>query len=553
MPRSISAAVRWPCSARNAASSRCSTGGSARAWNCSASSAGGAECSAAADAWSSRVGQRPQLQVHVGGDVVRQPAQHLVDGARPRSGPATLRARPSARKPPAAAGTVRGMIGGTARSIATTCASRACACRRPPRTGSARRARSCLPRAATTPGRQPGGAAPARRARAPGSAAGSAVRAGRTTTPDPWCSPAVARSSSSRTTTAERASMTSNTAGTALRPTGLRSTAVMSMNARSPATPNATGPSIASTGLPVASPAQRGADHPERRQPHRRDRAGAAPGPSRALRWTRRPGRARRRHGVERGDRARLGEPQRAVAVEGPLDVLRRAEVRLDPAAQLDEVAHLPVDEAGRPRPAPWVITRPSVDQPVVGVDRAGDDGVAQPRRGVEHAAAAPAADRVGGEQHARGLCVDHPLHHHRELRARVRDARVGAVGHGPVRPERRPAAAHRVQHRVDADHVQVGVLLAREARAREVLGRGRRPHRDGHRVAERGVGVGDRGGDVVGDRRREQSVAGPRREVGGVRAARRSRRCRRPARTPGCPRRSRRAPGTPRRAAPRG
>jgi hypothetical protein len=114
-------------------------------------------------------------------------------------------------------------------------------------------------------------------------------------------------------------------------------------------------------------------------------------------------------------------------------------------------------------------------------------------------------------------LRVDHPLHHHGELGARVRDARVGAVGHGPVRPERRPAAAHRVQHGVDADHVEVGVLLTREARAREVLGGGRRPHRDGHRLAEREVGGGDRGGDVVGDGRGEQGVAGPDREVGGV------------------------------------
>ena len=196
---------------------------------------------------------------------------------------------------------------------------------------------------------------------------------------------------------------------------------------------------------------------------------------------------------------------------------------------------------------------RASVDHPVVGVDRAGDDGVAEARGGVEHAAGAPTADRVGGEQHARGLRVDHPLHHHGELGARVRDARVGAVGHGPVRPERRPAAAHRVEHGVDADHVEVGVLLTREARAREVLGRGRRPHRDRHRLAEREVGGGDRGGDVVGDGRGEQGVAGPDREVGGVQQRGDARRCRRPARTPGCPRRSRRAPGSPRRAAPRG
>ena len=131
-----------------------------------------------------------------------------------------------------------------------------------------------------------------------------------------------------------------------------------------------------------------------------------------------------------------------------------------------------------------------AVDDPVVGVDRARDDGVAQARGGVDHAAGAAAADRVGGEEHARDLRVDHPLHDHGELGGRVVDARVGAVGHGPVRPQRRPAAAHRVQHRVDADDVQVGVLLAREARAGQVLRGGRRPDRDGHVLAERRVRV---------------------------------------------------------------
>jgi hypothetical protein len=95
--------------------------------------------------------------------------------------------------------------------------------------------------------------------------------------------------SSPRTTTAERASITPKTAGTALRPTGLRSAAVMSMNARSPAIPNPAGPSIGSTGLPVASSAS---DAPITRNAERPIGVigRVRPWASEALRWTRRPG-----------------------------------------------------------------------------------------------------------------------------------------------------------------------------------------------------------------------------------------------------------------------
>ena len=260
--------------------------------------------------------------------------------------------------------------------------------------------------------------------------------------------------------------MTSKTSGHDLRPTGFRSAAVMSMNARSPAIAERGGPDHRVDGRAGGEPGER--SRPTTRnaeQPHRRDRPGQPLGQDGVeVHAQARP--PRRRHRVERGDRARLGEPQRAARRRAPTrcPAARRSAPRPGGRGRRGRAP------AGRSRHAAaagrWRDRAP-VDHPVVGVDRAGDDGVAKARRGVEHAAGAPAADRVGGEQHARDLRVDHPLHHHGELGARVRDARVGAVGHGPVRPQRRPAAAHRVQHGVDADHVQVGVLLAREARAR--------------------------------------------------------------------------------------
>ena len=95
-------------------------------------------------------------------------------------------------------------------------------------------------------------------------------------------------------------------------------------------------------------PGQRRADDAERRHAHRRDRPGQALGEG-GVEVHAQPGPLRRWHRVERRDRAGLGQPQRARAVERPLDVLRRPEVRLHPAAQVDERPHLTVVEARRP------------------------------------------------------------------------------------------------------------------------------------------------------------------------------------------------------------
>ena len=131
-----------------------------------------------------------------------------------RSGPATRRASPSARKPATATGTVVGMIGMIARSVATTWARRA---RASPVTGSAMRARSRCRRAAIRraggrrsdqrqrderrhpvaqkdPQHGPGERPPPRAHRSGGASDGSSA-------------------SNPRTTTAERDSMTSKTSG----------------------------------------------------------------------------------------------------------------------------------------------------------------------------------------------------------------------------------------------------------------------------------------------------------------------------------------------------
>ncbi len=71
-------------------------------------------------------------------------------------------------------------------------------------------------------------------------------------------------------------------------------------------------------------------------------------------------------------------------------------------------------------------------------------------------------------------------------------DGMAGPVPDRPVRPQRGPAVAHRRHQRVRADDVEIGVLLAGEARLGQVLGR--RGRADGHRhvVAQPGIGLAD-------------------------------------------------------------
>jgi hypothetical protein len=101
----------------------------------------------------------------------------------------------------------------------------------------------------------------------------------------------------------------------------------------------------------------------------------------------------------------------------------------------------------------------------VVRVHRAGDDGLPEARAGIDDGLPAATGHRVGGEEHAGDLRVDHALDHHGQSHAAVVDAVGGSIGHGTVGPQRCPAAPHGVQHGVGADDIQVGVLLAGEAR----------------------------------------------------------------------------------------
>ena len=293
----------------------------------------------------------------------------------------------------------------------------------------------------------------------------------------------------------------------------------------------------------------RGQD-PKAGQPHRCDRPVQALGHAEAEADTQIAARRRRarRQRIQGRDRTGLSEPQAAARVDRPLGVLRRAVVRLDPDTERGERPDLvvgdarvaggarPLDALGSPaglRADQGLLVAKAplqdraarrVDDEVVGVDGPCHDGFPEPRARVDHGVAAPARHRIGREEHAGDRGVDHPLDDHGERHRAGIDAVGDPMRDGPVRPQGRPAASDGLQHRLGADHVEVGVLLAGEARVRQIL-RGRRgSHRHRRVGAEAPVAVDDGPRDRVGQGSREHCGArlarqrGERRRVRGRR-----------------------------------
>ena len=323
---------------------------------------------------------------------------------------------------------------------------------------------------------------------AAGSGRRDEVPRGRKRRRDPGSTENRGSAKSPRSTTADRASMTSSALGMISRPTADRTIGVASTKIRSPADREATRPVDDPLGPAPDEVEESRADHAEGRDAHRSQR------PVKALRQADAEedagvvsGQRRTAHGdrIQRRDRPGLRQPQPSVGVDGPFDVLRAAERALDPVAERRQRSHLRVGQAGRRRvsrvAAPPVEdpARRRVDDEVIGVDRAGHHRVAEASRGIEDRLPAPARHRIGGEQHARRLGIHHPLHDHGQRDSGAVDTLGGAVRDRPVGPQRRPAAMDGVEHLVDAGDVEVGVLLAGEARAGEVLRGGRRSHGD--------------------------------------------------------------------------
>ena len=122
------------------------------------------------------------------------------------------------------------------------------------------------------------------------------------------------------------------------------------------------------------------------------------------------------------------------------------------------------------------------VDIELVGVDRALHDALAEAVGRRHENGVLEAGLGVHREHHPRGADVGahHLLHAGRQRDVGVREAVVHAIGDRAVVVERGEDLADGEQHRVDAAHVEEGLLLAGEGGVRQVLGGGRRADGEG-------------------------------------------------------------------------
>jgi hypothetical protein len=123
------------------------------------------------------------------------------------------------------------------------------------------------------------------------------------------------------------------------------------------------------------------------------------------------------------------------------------------------------------------------VHHQVIRLDLAAHQSLAQAECGVDHHFRALAGQGIGGKQHARGLALDHSLHHHRQRHAVLRDAVARPIGDGARGPQAAPAPHHRIEQRLVAHDVEKRVLLAGEAEVGEVFGGGGGADGDGQAV----------------------------------------------------------------------
>src|SRR2546425_2704742 len=103
-------------------------------------------------------------------------------------------------------------------------------------------------------------------------------------------------------------------------------------------------------------------------------------------------------------------------------------------------------------------------DNEVIGVDHARDNGLTQARTGVDDRLMSLAGQRVGGEEHSCDLSIDHPLDNNREIDSAMVEAQARPVAHCPLSPQRGPAMSHCREHCLDANNIQVGLLLPGKA-----------------------------------------------------------------------------------------
>src|SRR5438132_1059104 len=87
------------------------------------------------------------------------------------------------------------------------------------------------------------------------------------------------------------------------------------------------------------------------------------------------------------------------------------------------------------------------IDDEVVGVGRARDNGFPKAGIGIDHHLASLASEWVGREEDASALRHDHTLYNNRHAHGARIDAQAAAVAHSALGPQRRPAALDCCEH----------------------------------------------------------------------------------------------------------
>ena len=120
------------------------------------------------------------------------------------------------------------------------------------------------------------------------------------------------------------------------------------------------------------------------------------------------------------------------------------------------------------------------VDDKMIGIGCAGDDGFSQTRIGVDDGLTTFASDRIGGEKHARDRRLNQTLHDDGQLDMALIESKALTITHRTICPQRSPAVPDRIEDRIDTNDIEICLLLASKRQLRQVFSGGRRAHRHG-------------------------------------------------------------------------
>ena len=121
-----------------------------------------------------------------------------------------------------------------------------------------------------------------------------------------------------------------------------------------------------------------------------------------------------------------------------------------------------------------------------------------------------PRVHRITDKHHPGHIGFDHRLNHHGDPGLRLVEALVLTIGGHARSPHGRPATQHRIEQRIPASDIKIGVVLPGERRSLEIFRRARRTNSDIRLIPERLVGAHDHSSEIVGKPASEDRLANP-------------------------------------------